>query len=64
MGQLGKLFEGQEINDETGGDSDGKQHHPRFDIDLDGGVVRMGPRASKPAEPTEQNPDAPKSETE
>ena len=61
MGQLGKLFEGQKIDDDAGGDSDGKQHQPRFDIDLDGGVVRLGPRASTPTEP---DTDAPKSETE
>ncbi|GAA5150312.1 hypothetical protein GCM10023321_15410 [Pseudonocardia eucalypti] len=57
MGQLGKLFEGQKINDEAGGNSDGKQHQPRFDIDLDGGVVRLGPRPSAAAEPAGQDTD-------
>lgn len=41
MGLLGKLFENGNLRDEGGEDGDGKVHRPRFDIDLDSGVVRM-----------------------
>jgi hypothetical protein len=68
MGMLGELFPGKKLGDEGGEDSDGKLHRPRFDIDLDSGVVRMptlAPRkpaeelaaARKPAEDTQEQPD-------
>ncbi|HZZ47318.1 MAG TPA: hypothetical protein VFE65_10585 [Pseudonocardia sp.] len=41
MGLLGKLFENGNLRDESGEDGEGKLYRPRFDIDLDGGVVRM-----------------------
>jgi hypothetical protein len=41
MGMLGELFPGKKLTDEGGEDSDGKLHRPRFDIDLDSGVVRL-----------------------
>ncbi|HEV7791500.1 MAG TPA: hypothetical protein VGP05_21015 [Pseudonocardia sp.] len=51
MGMLGELFPGKKLGDEGGEDSDGKLHRPRFDIDLDSGVVRMPTLAArKPAE--------------
>jgi len=40
MAMLGELFPGKKLSDEGGEDSDGKLHRPRFDIDLDSGVVR------------------------
>jgi len=54
MAMLGELFPGKKLSDEGGEDSDGKLHRPRFDIDLDGGVVRLpGLAAKKPAAPVE-----------
>jgi hypothetical protein len=54
MGVLGEMFPGKKLSDEGGEDSDGKLHRPRFDIDLDSGVVRLpGPAARKPAAPVE-----------
>ncbi|HEY2203473.1 MAG TPA: hypothetical protein VGH99_03200 [Pseudonocardia sp.] len=55
MGMFGKLFDGARPTDEGGEDSDGKVHRPRFDIDLDGGVVRMPTLGSPNAAPA---PDA------
>jgi hypothetical protein len=54
MGVLGEMFPGKKLSDEGGEDSDGKLHRPRFDIDLDSGVVRLpGLAAKKPAAPAE-----------
>jgi hypothetical protein len=56
MGLLGKLFENGDMRDESGEDGDGKVHRPRFNIDLDSGVVRMptlpgkGPQADQEAD--------------
>jgi hypothetical protein len=51
MGMLGKLFDDGNLRDESGEDGAGKVHRPRFDIDLDGGVVRMPNLATtKPAD--------------
>lgn len=47
---LGELFPGRKLLDEGGEDSDGKLHRPRFDIDLDNGVVRL-PNLGGPKEP-------------
>jgi hypothetical protein len=62
MGMLGELFPGKKLGDEGGEDSDGKLHRPRFDIDLDSGVVRMPTLAARkpaeePAEDTQEQPD-------
>ena len=38
---LGELFPGKKLSDDGGEDSDGKLHRPRFDIDLDSGMVRL-----------------------
>lgn len=58
MGMLGEMFPGKKLSDEGGEDSDGKLHRPRFDIDLDSGVVRLpGLAVKKPAasaEPTDE----------
>jgi hypothetical protein len=57
MGMLGELFPGKKLSDDGGEDSDGKLHRPRFDIDLDSGVVRLpGLAARKPATPAEPAP--------
>ncbi|MFE7740967.1 hypothetical protein [Nocardia sp. NPDC057455] len=47
MGVIGELFPGKKLADEGSEDSDGQTHTPRFDIDLDTGVVRV-PRAHPP----------------
>jgi hypothetical protein len=50
MGMLGKLFDdGKSLRDESDQDGEGKLYRPRFDIDLDSGVVRMPNRAAQPA---------------
>jgi hypothetical protein len=56
MGMFGKLFDDGQLRDEGGEDGEGKVHHPRFNIDLDSGVVRLPALAPKPAgdAPTEQ----------
>ncbi|WP_330257704.1 hypothetical protein OG874_28985 [Nocardia sp. NBC_00565] len=41
MGVMGELFPGQKLGDEGSEDSDGQQHRPRVEIDLDAGVVRL-----------------------
>ncbi|WP_330230158.1 hypothetical protein OHA40_29815 [Nocardia sp. NBC_00508] len=48
MGVIGELFPGKKLTHEGSEDGDGQTHTPRFDIDLDTGVVRV-PRASDPA---------------
>jgi hypothetical protein len=55
MGMLGELFPGKKLTDEGGEDSDGKLHRPRFDIDLDSGVVRLPNRA--PRQPAVEQPE-------
>jgi hypothetical protein len=35
------LFPGRKLRDEGGEDGDGQEQPPRFEIDLDSGVVRM-----------------------
>jgi len=57
---LGELFPGAKALDEGGEDSDGKLHRPRFDIDLDSGVVRLPRLAARPpaAEPVDEQPAA------
>lgn len=52
MGVMGELFPGQKLADEGSEDSDGQAHRPRVEIDLDAGVVRLGPTA-KSTEETE-----------
>lgn len=41
VGVMGELFPGQKLGDEGSEDSDGQQHRPRVEIDLDAGVVRL-----------------------
>jgi hypothetical protein len=41
MGMLGELFPGPKPADTGGEDGDGKTYRPRFEIDLDGGTVRL-----------------------
>ncbi|MBF6195825.1 hypothetical protein [Nocardia implantans] len=41
MGVIGELFPGKKLTHEGSEDSDGQTHTPRFDIDLDTGVVRL-----------------------
>ena len=49
MGMLGKLFDdGKSLRDESDQDGEGKLYRPRFDIDLDSGVVRMPTRVAQP----------------
>ena len=49
---LGELFPGRKILDESGEDADGKKIAEPWQIDLDGGVVRLrGTAPAKPAEP-------------
>lgn len=54
VGVIGELFPGQKLTDEGSEDSDGQTHRPRVEIDLDAGVVRLGPIApsttDKPSE--------------
>ena len=55
---LGELFPGRKLLDEGGEDSDGKLHRPRFDIDLDKGVVRL-PNLGRPKQsPADEKPPA------
>ena len=58
---LGKLFDDGQQRDESGEDGDGKIHHPRFNIDLDSGVVRLPRLAPKPDATAEQQ-DQPESD--
>ncbi len=47
---LGEMFPGKKLGEDGDADSDGKLVRPRFDIDLDSGVVRLPPvRRAKPA---------------
>lgn len=48
MGVIGELFPGKKLTHEGTEAGDGQTHTPRFDIDLDTGVVRV-PRAADPA---------------
>ncbi|WP_169747908.1 hypothetical protein [Pseudonocardia acaciae] len=57
MGMLGEMFPGQKLRDESGEDGEGEQYRPpRFDIDLDSGVVRM-PTLGAPADTKESSPE-------
>jgi hypothetical protein len=56
MAQLGDLFPGQKLLDESGEDAEGELVGKRWDVDLDGGVVRLRGRvdtAEKPEPPAE-----------
>ncbi|MGQ4598969.1 hypothetical protein [Nocardia sp. R6R-6] len=55
MGVIGELFPGNKLAHDGSEDGDGQTHTPRFDIDLDTGVVRL-PRASDPA--ADKRPDS------
>jgi hypothetical protein len=51
VGIMGELF-GRGLNDEGNEDGTGEGHRPRFDLDLDGGKVRLpGARPADPPEP-------------
>ncbi|WP_156935430.1 hypothetical protein [Pseudonocardia spinosispora] len=54
---LGKLFNDQNLRDESGEEGEGKLYRPRFDIDLDSGVVRMPTLPSKAADDTTDETD-------
>ncbi|MGQ4615464.1 hypothetical protein [Nocardia sp. R7R-8] len=53
MGVIGELFPGKKLTHAGSEDSDGQTHTPRFDIDLDTGVVRV-PRTDRT---TTEDPD-------
>ncbi|MEV5833979.1 hypothetical protein [Nocardia sp. NPDC052112] len=53
MGVIGELFPGQKLADEGSEDSDGQVHRPRVEIDLDAGVVRLGPVSESTTEEAE-----------
>lgn len=38
---MGELFPGKKLQNEGSGDSDGQNHEPRLDVDLDAGVIRV-----------------------
>lgn len=46
MGVFGEIFPGKKLADEGTGDTDGQQH-PRLDLDLDAGVIRLSGPSSK-----------------
>ncbi|NKY49495.1 hypothetical protein [Nocardia vermiculata] len=46
MGVFGEIFPGKKLTDEGTGDTDGEQH-PRLDLDLDAGVIRLSGPASR-----------------
>lgn len=52
MGVLGEMFPGRKLRDEGGEDGDGQEQPPRFEIDLDSGVVRM-PTLGTPSRPAD-----------
>lgn len=56
MGVLGEMFPGKKLADTGDEDGEGKTHRPRFDIDLDSGVVRM-PTLGGPAGGRQDEPD-------
>ena len=46
---MGELVPGKKLQNEGSGDSDGQDHRPRVELDLDAGVVRLsGPTPPKP----------------
>lgn len=53
MGVIGELFPGKKLTDESTEDSGGELHHPRLDLDLDAGVIRIAP-ATPPARETSE----------
>jgi hypothetical protein len=63
MGMLGKLFGDGQLRDEGGEDGDGKQHRPRFNIDLDSGVVRMPNLGAEPAAQDDHDPEGPSAQS-
>jgi len=62
MGMLGEMFPGAKALDEGGEDSDGKLHRPRFDIDLDSGVVRLPGLVARPPVTEQQVAEQPDAE--
>jgi hypothetical protein len=52
MGMLGELFPGRKLRDESGEDGDGQSVGDPWDIDLDGGVVRLRPVKAPTKAPT------------
>ena len=60
MGMLGEMFPGKKLGHDGDEDSDGQRYRPRFDIDLDSGVVRLpGLAARQPPPPREDAGDGP-----
>lgn len=58
MAQLGDLFPGRKLLDESGADSDGEPVGERWDVDLDGGVVRLrGPAGGAEGSTRQAGPD-------
>ncbi|MFE1593446.1 hypothetical protein [Nocardia sp. NPDC058705] len=41
MGIMGEMFPSKKLQNEGTGDSDGQNHEPRLDLDLDAGVIRV-----------------------
>lgn len=55
---LGDLFPGRKLLDESGEDADGQPVGQRWDVDLDGGVVRLrGPVNAPERHPGEPEPE-------
>ncbi len=52
MGQLGELFPGAKLRRETPDEAGSGQRFEPGPLDLDGGVIRLAPQASRP-EPSE-----------
>jgi hypothetical protein len=57
MGQLGELFPGAKLRRETPEEEGSGQGFEPGPLDLDGGVIRLAPRAPKPAEPVADDSD-------
>ncbi|WP_225727099.1 MULTISPECIES: hypothetical protein [unclassified Nocardia] len=51
MGVIGELFPGKKLTDESGEDSNGEQHRPRVELDLDAGVIRLSPPSPRQEDP-------------
>ncbi|WP_199742566.1 hypothetical protein [Nocardia stercoris] len=52
MGMIGEMFPSKKLQHEGSGDSDGQEHEPRVELDLDAGVIRLSGSRPDPASNT------------
>lgn len=54
MGVIGEMFPGKKLENDDSQDGGGQAYHPRVELDLDAGVIRVSP--ARPAAAPREEP--------